>query len=235
MITPHFSQYRMAWPFSFGDFSTIDTGATDPVWSVPGHFRTPPPEVCDLLTAASFDIDFEINAAAFNSFYSEALPSNVIFAKTVNSGTWFESVEGVEATWNSANTWDTQAKLFERYIDYTEDFTNVDPFGFCGARWFKTLEFSEEDTPLGYYTVSAALYASVPVPAKNLSGEYFWTVTSNIFLVIEKYLYASPGSAVGYYAPNPGLRYLGVDHLGGQGAGEGGAFPVVSIEISSTL
>ena len=243
MIAPFYNRYRMAWPFQGpynpDTFDTIDTSVEHPPWHVAGHWKTPPPKVCDLLTASNFELKFTFDHDLFNAQYNTIMPyvgSDVTYG---NSGTWREVFNFVPTMFNDDYKWDTTRKVFERFID--PDTPLLYPTeGFKGHRTILNLDvYDISDNLERTYSLDVTMYAQIPYPAKDQDGEFIWTVNNLIEVIIGESIYrfadgTTPPSPIHYdYYLNVGSRYLGIDHLGPQGHGANGCVPVAEISILS--
>jgi len=241
MIAPFQSRLRMAWPFAEeGTLSEIDTAATNPPWSVVGDYRVPPPEVCDLLTAKQYSMNFEFSSAAFNDHYGEDFPVDISFPGSPYTGTWIYNTDlGTSQTYNEAYKWDSQIKLFQREIDPEEDAFAV--FGLAGITYIRHFRNeTEEGVPISDWVFTARMSAAIPYPAKNQDDELIWRASGMVFVTLDKTEYFSlteGGPTVTtftyYTLTEAGSTYLGIDDLGGPGQGEGGCLPVADVAIIS--
>jgi hypothetical protein len=232
----------MAWPFAEPDIlPTIDTSVEYPPWHVAGHWKTPPPEVCDLLTAANFELKFVFNNELFNARYGTMMPPVGSFSDTGNSGMWKDTQNFVSTIFNEDNKWDTQRKVFEGFIE--PDGRPYYIFGSLkGFRFYYTADVLHDGGVLDrQYILDLVMSVQKPFPAKDQDGEFIWTVQYPFRAQVTEYVYpgADEGEPSGppsiYYYPlyDVGSRYLGKDHLGPQGTGGGGCFPVAEISILS--
>lgn len=236
MIAPFQNRYRMAWPFAVEGFlQEIDTAAASPIWNVPGDWRVPPPEVCDLLTAKEFTFSFEFNAAAFNAEFGEDFPEDVSFSTVCNSGVWKynDALTGLQ-TFNLDYKWDTQRKLFERDTDEDEESIYFNPQGLAGLRYAVVFDF---EVGSGYWSFDITLTAPIPVPAIDPDGEYLWSIVgypSIVLLTIQKVNTSEAFPIItNYDTSDVGSSYLDIDNLGGQGVGAGGCLPTASVSIAT--
>jgi len=240
MITPFYNRYRTAWPFAVPDtFDTIDTSVEHPPWHVPGDWKTPPPKVCDLLTAANFDLTFTFDSQLFNAEYGTIMPSIGSSGFTGNSGTWLSDIFFIRTQFNEDNKWDTPRKVFERFIDITEPHPFVD-YGLKGFRYVNGADIINEGADVERsYNLELTMLVQIPYPAKDQNGEFIWTVNNILQAQVREVIYRAadgtlfPSPSTIIWPLNVGCRYLGIDHLGPQGHGAGGCMPVAEISILS--
>jgi hypothetical protein len=242
MIAPFYSQYQLAWPFPFLDtLADIDTSADQAPWYVEGSIHTPPDKVCELLTAASYQMDFEFNSGAFNDFYGEDFPADHSFPGTVYAGTWlYNTDEGTSTVFNTNYQWSSQVKLFEGDIDPVDEYsTNFFRDGLAGLRYVRTARITDPadaEVPLHDWTISVLMTAQIPRPGLGTGGIPIWYVPFTIDPILSKFIYpigGAPDLTRLSYRPLVGSTYLGLDDKGGEGEGGGGCFPKALISIIS--
>lgn len=233
MIAPFNNRYRTAWPFAVpAAFDQINTSVVNPDWYVAGYWQMPPGKICDLLTAKEFTFSFQFSSAAFNSWFGESFPSDVSYSVVCESGVWkYNDTETGLQTFNLDHKWDTQFKLFERYIDPGEESEFFLPQGFAGIRYVTSIIFTEGS---GYWDFDVTMVAPIPIPAKDQDGNYIWRLTfnQNNFFAIRKVDESESSPTITTYPISDiGSSYLGINNSGGQGVGSGGCFPVASVSI----
>lgn len=239
MIAPFQTSYRMAWPFGslFGSlvtFEEIDTTEEFPRWNVEGDWRVPPAKVCDLLTAKEFTFAFEFSSAAFNAEFEEEFPEDISYSVVCDSGVWKYNhpLNGLQ-TVNLDYKWDTQAKLFERYVKKEESEFFI-PQSLAGMRY---LVYLDSEETIGYWAFDIIMVAPIPVPGKDTEGNYLWFITGSpqiASITIEKVDTSGAFPIITPYGvSNVGSSYLGIDDRGGQGQGAGGCFPSLSVSIAT--
>jgi hypothetical protein len=235
MIAPFQTLLRLPWPLGGppNDYSRIDTSVEAAPWHVAGDWRMPPGEVCDLLTAKSYEFSFSFSSSAFNSEFGEEFPEDVSYSVVLDAGTWIYYDTATEPqTLNINYKWDTQVKLFERDLDPEEGPEYFDQIGNCGIRYTKTLIDPEFGTTQWFFSLS--MFAYYPSPVKDQDGNYVWVLSDlNGFFgcSISKRIGTDP--ATEYPMTGLGGSYLGINDRGGQGVGRGGCFPVASVAIES--
>jgi hypothetical protein len=244
MIAPFYNRYRTAWPFAVPDtletsFDTIDTSVEHPPWHVPGHWKTPPPQVCNLLTAENFELKFTFDSELFNAEYGTIMPSIGSSSFYGNSGAWLTDYYFIRTSFNEDNKWDTRRKVFERFIDITEPHPFLD-YGLKGFRYVNGADVFYEEADLERrYDLELTMLAQIPYPAKDQNGEFIWTVNNILQAQVREVIYrfadgtVPPSPTTIIWPLNVGSRYLGIDHLGPQGHGAGGCMPVAEISILS--
>jgi hypothetical protein len=213
MITTFLTERgRLPWPYPFSypleyDSLEIDTEVEKNLrpWFVPGD--TPPPEICDLLSASDFDFEFSFNSAVFNQRFDlldengeGGFPKDISFSRSIKAGTFLSKTKSqygrniytldedgdIEETYNEEFAWNTRSKVLEAY---TEDL----PLGFGGFAGLQYQEFMElvltdEETndvsSAGYWSFYVAMSAPIPYKTFNLKKELVWTCNLPFIAVI---------------------------------------------------
>jgi hypothetical protein len=202
MITTFLTERgRLPWPYlsSYpleGNNKEIDTELEKNLrpWFVPGD--TPPPEICDLLSASDYTFEFSFNSAVFNQRFDlldengeGGFPKDISFSRSIKAGTWlsktkseygrasFGEGDDIEETYNEEFAWNTRSKVLEAYSDSIP----VGFGGFAGLAYTELIElvYTDENSDIsssaGYWAFSVAMSAQLPYKTFNLKKELVWT------------------------------------------------------------
>lgn len=203
MITTFLTERgRLPWPYPSSypleyDYKEIDTEAEKNLkpWFVRGD--TPPPEICNLLSASDFDFEFSFNSAVFNQRFDlldengeGGFPKDISFSRSIKAGTWLTKIispyyrgisygdeTDIEETYNEEFAWNTRSKVLEAYTETLP----VGAGGFAGLEYQEFIELTQTDEETsvefseGYWSFYVAMNAQSPYKTFNLKKEPVWT------------------------------------------------------------
>lgn len=167
-----------AWPFAlFGDGAPlpdgIELGSSGPYWV--GDWQTPPPEVCDILTASEWQIQFQCDPSEIGGSYSDIPPVSLdttikpgqIKRKTEIDGEYVIGGDGYQSLLDIID------KNFEGSEEYDESLLDGEFFRLQYEWTSPVIEDGEEIDGL-FSVVRLTISPFKPTIGKNEDDEWVW-------------------------------------------------------------
>jgi hypothetical protein len=217
------------WPFTVLEFGSPVTASSGPSWV--GDWQTPPPEVCDILTAAEWRIEFELDPSSFDpnadpitldtTIKPGQIKRRIDSIVSIDGGDGFQTVEQI-FTGNFQSSEDPPLSLTDKLFELS---------------YFWGSPYVEDGEPVFGLFNEAQLNISLYNPrlGKNESDEWVWLFESypESFRPLASYSAAVVDRSI----PNPPIFPYAqgnvINFMGNQHAAPVAGFPVVSLSIVS--
>jgi hypothetical protein len=213
------------WPFPITAAFENITAASGPYWA--GDWQTPPPEVCDILTASEWRIQFQFDPSETFEIYSNP----VTLDTTIKPGQIKRRAE-IDGEWVvGGDGYQSVEEIFTRNFLASEEY----PFDLLSGEilklnynWASQLKDENGDDVFGSFSVvNLIVRLTYPVIGKDENDDWVWQ-----FQGIASY----EAGILDTLAPGPPSIFAEggvINFMGNQHADPVDGFPVVSLSIES--
>jgi hypothetical protein len=245
------------WPFTVSEFSATVTASSGPSWE--GNWQTPPPEVCDILTAAEWRIQFQFDPSELSGVISSSTGLSAVNSDPVTLDTTIKPGQIKRRTFPNGDEYEVGGGGYQSVEEiFTGNFLTSDEYpslidtltgNLLKLSYFWSSPYVEDgDTLFGFFNeVYLEIKLHYPVIGKDENDDWAW--------LFHTFGGSQGGESVGLFgslatyqaaivdrALNPsGFPASGdmiasgdvINFMGNQHAAPVAGFPVVSLSIVS--
>ena len=216
------------WPFPITTVIYTVAGQSGPYWE--GDWQTPPPEVCDILTASEWQIEFEFDPLEIPYFIGYPYP--VILSTTIKPGqikrrilpSEIEYIVGGEGYKSVVEIFD---QSFLGSVEYPDDTLENELFKLDYSWQFPVIE-DGEPVPGVFNEVNITISLQFPKIGKDETDNWVWVFESLASYRADLLNALDPEESSDLIITGNVINFMGNQHVA-----PATGFPVVSLSIVS--